>query len=56
MGVVRTPRGIDRAVALGAKGESAVCNLAGTPLNPYSHGTPQYWAWHGANEARKLLM
>lgn len=47
--------GMERAVELGTRGESAAVTLAGVAINPYSYGTPCYWAWHGANEARKVL-
>jgi len=52
--VIKPEPGIERAVELGSRGEGAP-TVQGPHLNPYSYGTPCYWAWHGANEARKRL-
>lgn len=56
---IKPEPGIERAIELGVGGPShpsQVVTVQGEPHNPYSYGTPCYWAWHGANEARKRLL
>lgn len=53
---MKSEPGIERAIELGLLGPKpgqTLITKAGEPHNPYSYGVPCYWAWHGANEARK---
>jgi hypothetical protein len=46
----------DRAALQAAKPSTdALRNVDGELMNPYSYGTPCYWAWHGANIARQEI-
>lgn len=46
---------VDRAIAMGIKGESPAKHVDGTIGNPFSYGTPCYWAWIGAYTSRREL-
>ena len=52
---MQTPKGVEEAALAGTHGKTPIVSVAGEPMNPYSFGTPNYWVWHGANEARKVL-